>query len=237
MMLRTSSRLVGVVIGLTALLPLGCGGPERKPTAAISPAPTPKATRAADPKPPTLATAPEEVMPLRTAEFVTNQGQRLKLAADGDPWADRVVSFTQGKPPATDATNPRGALGKPDYDDVKQHSRTYLAMGNGGELVVEFVDNVLIDGDGDDLAVFEIGPAVEPIDVAISTDGKTWIEVGRVKGAHSTLDIGPHVKREQRFRFVRLTDSKAGLSNNSKWPGADLDAVGAINTRSLRTKP
>jgi hypothetical protein len=27
-----------------------------------------------------------------------------------------------------------------------------------------------------------------------------------------------------------LTDAKAGKSNDSAWPGADVDAVGAINT-------
>lgn len=182
-------------------------------------------------------TVTEDTMPLRTAEFVTNQGQRVRLAVDGDPWADRVVSFQPGDPAATDATDLKGTLGKPDYDPAKEDSGTYLALGDGGVLVLEFVDNVLIDGEGDDLAVFEIGPAIEPIVVAISTDSKEWIEVGRVKGASSTHDIGPHFQPGQRFRFVRLTDAKAGLSNGSASPGADLDAVGAISTLSLRTRP
>jgi hypothetical protein len=34
----------------------------------------------------------------------------------------------------------------------------------------------------------------------------------------------------QRFRFIKLTDAQAAKSNGSDWPGADIDAVGAINT-------
>jgi hypothetical protein len=44
------------------------------------------------------------------------------------------------------------------------------------------------------------------------------------------LDIAPFVKPGQQFRFVKVTDAKAGLSNSSDWPGADIDAVGARNS-------
>jgi hypothetical protein len=56
------------------------------------------------------------------------------------------------------------------------------------------------------------------------------IEVGRVEGANCALDIAPFVEPGQRFRFIKLTDAQAGKSNDSAWPGADIDAVGALNT-------
>lgn len=162
----------------------------------------------------------------------TTQGQKLVFPAGGISWADAVISYKPGDPAPTRSRNPNAALGKPDYrgvDDEKDEA-TYVSLGHGGELVLEFTDNVLVDGEGPDLAIFEIGPEVEPILVAISVDGKTWIDVGQVEGATCTLDIGPFVQPGQRFRFVKLTDAKAGKSNNSDWPGADIDAVGAINT-------
>jgi OOP family OmpA-OmpF porin len=170
-----------------------------------------------------------EVTPI---EATTTQGSKVVLPSGEISWADAVVSFTPGEPAATRSRDPNAALGKPDYqgtDDAKDEA-TYVSLGHGGELVLELMDNVLVDGEGPDLAIFEIGPEVEPILVAISEDGKNWIDVGRVEGATCDVDIASFVEPEQRFRFVRLTDAKAGKSNDSDWPGADVNAVGAINT-------
>ncbi len=170
----------------------------------------------------------------------TPQGMLVELPADHDPWADRVVSFKMGKPAARSCTDPKTTVGKPDYAPKRQ-AQTCLSMGHKGELVLEFVDNRLFDGTGDDLVVFEVGPVVEPMHLAISVDGKDWISVGTVKGAKCTVDIGPYLPAHQRyreppprdqqfFRFVKITDAGAGLSNKSQKPGADLDAVGALNS-------
>ena len=154
-------------------------------------------------------------------QFKTPQGVIVELAIEHNPWADAVVSFKPGNPGPTRSKNPWGAVGQPNYQGVDDGpgEKTYVALGHGGELVLEFIDNVLVDGPGPDLVIFEIGGAVEPTDVAISEDGKQWIAVGRAGGSKSMLDIGPFVKPGQRFRFVHLTDAKAGLSNNSPWPG------------------
>ena len=143
------------------------------------------------------------------------------------------MSFTPGDPAASRSRDPNAALGRPDYqgtDDAKDEA-TYAALGHGGELVLELTNNVLVDGEGPDLGIYEIGPEVEPILIAISEDGKDWtIEVGRVAGATCEVDIAPFVKPRQRFRFIKLTDAKAGKSNDSEWPGAGINAVGTINT-------
>jgi outer membrane protein OmpA-like peptidoglycan-associated protein len=141
-------------------------------------------------------------------------------------FADEVVSYTMGQPgpkPAN-AQDPRAALGAPDYVD-KTHSG-FVSLGCGGTLVLRFTDNALIDVPGPDLWVFEVGPSIEPTEVAISRDGTEWIDVGKIAGGTAGLDIGKFVKPGESFAYVRLTDLKKDCGG--KWPGADIDAVGAI---------
>ena len=167
------------------------------------------------------------------AEATTTQGNKVVFPSGDISWADALVSFTPGDPAARRSRDPNAALGEPDYqgtDDAADEA-TYVSLGHGGELILEFTDNLLVDGEGPDLAIFEIGPEVEPMLVAISEDGKDgMIEVGRVEGSTCDVDIAPFVNPEQHFRFIKLTDAKAGKSNDSDWPGADVNAVGAINT-------
>jgi OOP family OmpA-OmpF porin len=188
---------------------------------------------------PTLPEAASPSVPTREVvpiEATTTQGSKVVFPSGAISWADAVVSFTPGDPAASRSRDPNAALGEPDYqgrDDAADEA-TYVSLGHGGELVLEFTDNVLVDGEGPDLAIFEIGPEVEPMLVAISEDGQNgFIDVGRVEGSTCSVDIAPFVEPGQRFRFVKLTDAKAGKSNDSEWPGADVNAVGAINTLSI----
>jgi len=190
-----------------------------------------------DQQPASEATSPSvptnEVTPV---EATTTQGSKVVFPSGDISWADAVVSFTPGDPAPQRSRDPNAALGEPDYqgtDDAADEA-TYVSLGHGGELVLELMDNVLVDGEGPDLAIFEIGPEVEPILLAISEDGKNWmIDVGRVEGSTCAVDIAPFVKTGQHFRFIKLMDAKAGKSNDSDWPGADVNAVGAINTLSF----
>src|ERR1041385_104032 len=123
-------------------------------------------------------------------------------------FADEVVSYAMGHPgpqPAN-AQDPRAALGPPDYID-KNHSG-FVSLGCGGVLVLRFTDNALIDVPGPDLWVFEVGPSVEPTNVAISRDDREWIEIGKIAGGTAGIDIGPFVKPSESFHYVRLTDLK-----------------------------
>src|SRR6266542_3867828 len=141
-------------------------------------------------------------------------------------FADEVVSYTIGhpEPQPANSRDPEAALGVPDYVD-KTHSG-FVSLGCGGTLVVRFTDNALIDVPGPDLWVFEVGPAVEPTAVGISRDGKDWIDVGKISGGTAGLDIAKFVKPGDSFAYVRLTDLKKDCGGN--WPGADIDAIGAI---------
>ena len=143
-------------------------------------------------------------------------------------FADEVVSFTSGVPGARAKRHrtPEAALGIPDYDGVRGNK--YLSLGCGGVLVVKFTDNSLIDIDGPDLHVFEIGPAVEPTHLAISRDGERWIEIGRVAGGRADIDIAEFVDRSETYSHVRLTSGHTTCGG--PYPGADIDAVGAIGS-------
>jgi hypothetical protein len=215
-MKRRSTRvLCGLVMVLGAA---GCAGGQDQEGG--TPAPD-----AAPPSVPATAVVP--------VEATTTQGNNVVFPSGDMSWADAVAAFTPGDPAAVRSSDPEAALGEPDYqgtDDAADEA-TYVSVGHGGELVLEFTDNVLVDGDGPDLAIYEIGPEVEPILIAIGEEGTdSMIEVGRVEGATCSVDIAPFVQPGQQFRFIMLTDARAGKSNDSEWPGADVNAVGAINT-------
>ncbi len=160
--------------------------------------------------------------------FKDSQGNTITFPQGELSFADRVVSVNKGTSPATNKTalDPNSALGIPDYEE---DTASYLSLGKNGSITIEFTDNYLIDIDGPDLWIFEIGPLVESTKVAISKDGTNWINVGIVKGSTSGVDIRPFVKPGDRFSFVRVTDN-----NNSagEYAGADIDAIGAIGTIS-----
>ncbi len=155
--------------------------------------------------------------------------KRICLPLGAASFADKVVSFTPGaKPSQAPFDNPASALGEPDYKST--NSPEFISLGCDGTLVLEFVDNVLVDVDGMDLYVFEVGPFVEETELAISTDGRTWRSVGRIEGARADVDIAGVAKPDERFRFVRLSNvSKKGCGG--KHSGADIDAVAAVGAQ------
>ena len=162
------------------------------------------------------------------AKEYTDNGVTIVFPLGDRSFADEVVSFQSGNPQASNEADrdPTKALGPPDYDSSAD--KNYTTLGCGGSLVLRFVDNALTDVPGEDLHVFEIGPDKEPTAIAISEDGKKWIEVGKMEGGTSGLDIHPFVKPGQVFHYVRLTDLKEKCEG--EWPGADIDAVGAIGS-------
>jgi hypothetical protein len=164
--------------------------------------------------------------------YVFRGEQRTILPLGQLSWADKVVGFAEGWPrQSLPGNNPRVALGAPDYQ--RDGDGKDVVLGHGGGLVVAFTDNALMDVPGPDLVIVEVGEKIEPTRVEISVDGKSWLKVGMAGGGPSVLlDIGRNrsIKPNQRFHFVRIVDAKFGLSNRSRWPGADIDAVGAIGS-------
>ncbi|MGM0557989.1 MAG: cell surface protein [Myxococcota bacterium] len=94
------------------------------------------------------------------------------------PYAKNVVSFEPGEGAGHgQARLPDIVLGPPGS------STQVLSLGSGGEVVVDFGDRAVVDGEGADFIVFE-NPFETPIEddgiwqelgeVSVSTDGETW---------------------------------------------------------------
>jgi outer membrane protein OmpA-like peptidoglycan-associated protein len=172
-----------------------------------------------------VAAAPVFAQPSTAKKYPDGHGGFVEFPLGDVSFADEAVSLELGKPRAAEANSqPQASLGIPDYKDTDDD--TYVTLSCGGTLTLRFSDNALVDVAGPDLYVFEIGPAVEATNLAISADGQNWIEVGAISGGRADMDITSHIEPGAVFHYVRLTDLEGGCSG--QWPGADIDAVGAI---------
>jgi hypothetical protein len=139
-----------------------------------------------------------------------------------------------------DVNDPSAALGAPDFVNGAGNDGSFVTLGPGGTITLQFTDNSLTGSDSTalDLWIFEIGADVEATDVEISRNGVDFLSVGSVGGATSGIDIDPFLAAASidpftKFSFVRLTDVLADgqtATSGSSTPGADIDAVGAISS-------
>lgn len=161
-------------------------------------------------------------------EYDDGHGKKLKIALGDIAFADSVISFRVGTPAPVEANkNPKLAVGLPDYDG---YAGNFVSLGCGGELVLQFKDNALINIKGPDLYVFELGRYVEETILSISKDGKKWIYVGKINGGNAAVDLGDSINSSEIFRYVKLTDAKTLVKQSDSNPGADIDAVAAIGS-------
>jgi hypothetical protein len=109
----------------------------------------------------------------------------------GDPYADAVVSVQVGQYGGFPSPSflPGIVLGPPRGSGLLQGGFDVFSLGFGGEIVLRFDDNVIVDGDGVDFTVFENAflaenpatltierPFADPAIVGVSQDGVTWHE-------------------------------------------------------------
>ena len=173
---------------------------------------------------PTLATAQQTT----SGEYSDGARGRVVLPQGDRSFADEVVAYAPGSGTITQtARDPEQALGAPDFSgNVADGS--FVSLGCDGTLTLQFTDNALVDVDGPDLYVFEVGPRVEGMFLAISEDGEGWTEIGEISGGRAEVDIGGLVPPASSFRYVRLTDD--GVECGTNYAGADIDAVAAIGS-------
>lgn len=175
------------------------------------------------------------------AVFIGNAQGGTNFPEGASSFADAVVLYApavvNGEP--TEANrNASRTLGVPDYLSgggcVDAAACTFASLGDGGSITLRFTDNVLTgSNDGAlDLWIFEVGPDIEDTFVEISSNGTTWIAVGKVFGSTAGIDIDAFgYGTESSFAYVRLTDDGAEGDQTGISVGADIDAVGAISTR------
>lgn len=162
--------------------------------------------------------------------YKTEKNESVFVPLGKKAFADSIIAFYQGNPSAAAPFNdPKQSLGEPDFSTYRTSNPNYVSIGCGGQLTVKFIDNGFIDIDGPDLVFFEIGPAIEPFRLEISSDGKKWYKLGHVDGGQSTVDIGKFIRptaEKTVYHYVRITDLKHFCEGPT--PGSDIDAIGAI---------
>jgi len=166
----------------------------------------------------------------QTAGQQYQDGERgVVVLPQGDrSFADVVIDYSPGTGTILPrASNPQKALHAPDFSgNVADGS--FVSLGCDGTLTLQFTDNALVDVEGPDLYVFEVGPRVEGMMLAISEDGESWIELGAIEGGRAEVDIRASVPPGSSYRYVRLTDD--GVDCGTNYAGADIDAVAAIGS-------
>ena len=170
-------------------------------------------------------------------------------------FADAAVLNVGSPSPDAAFIDPNNALGVPDVNTTNGQACffnpttancLFTSLGTLGSLTLRFTNNVLTGssvatgtpGTGDafnDLYIFEVGVA-EASTIDISKDGTTWFNVGSIGGTGSSVAVfsyGFDIDKlgfgyTDSFTYVRIIDS---LSDGETSPsGADIDAVGAIQT-------
>lgn len=161
-------------------------------------------------------------------EYQDGERGTVVLPEGDKSFADVLVDHTVGTGRIeSSAEDPQVVLGPPDFSgDVNDGS--FLSLGCDGAVILQFTDNALIDVDGPDLYVFEVGPNVEGMTLSISEDGTTWTDLGDISGGRAEVDLAGLVPEDTSYRFVRLTDDGAGCG--TRFAGADIDAVAAIGS-------
>ncbi|MBD3288224.1 T9SS type A sorting domain-containing protein, partial [candidate division KSB1 bacterium] len=191
----------------------------------------------------------------------------LEPIYDSDPGADAVVSFMPGIGAGFGQNYfPDNVLGMPDPDPAvdeynsSSKPQEILSLGHGGEIILEFTDNYIYDGEGVDFTVFENPfisfmtgePFIEAGIVAVSMDGEEFVEFpydtstwGGLAGVSPTKDTqnptDPALSGGDQFdladlglsyaKYVKITDL-GDIKLEGDWNGDfDLDAVVAVNSK------
>jgi len=190
----------------------------------------------------------------------------LEPIGSSDPWADALVTFAPGTGAGFGQNYmPDNVLGPPDPSPsiTPQNPCTVpqelLSLGHGGEIVLKFTDNRIVNEAGVDFTVFE-NPFISVMDgsvfmeagiVAVSQDGATWFEfpydttdMSGLAGVTPTDDnqhpTDPAVSGGDQFdledlglewaAYVKITDL-GDIYQEGPWNGDfDLDAVVAVHS-------
>ncbi len=154
-------------------------------------------------------------------------------------FADAVVRYTPtaggGPVPIAGLQVSGDALGVPNYTGIGEPlaGEGAVSLGKGGELVVQFTNNILTGSDDarSDLAIYEVGSS-EQVRVEVSSDNITYTSVGTASFNNRFIDLDAFgFNSLSQLFFVRLTDVANDGAVSGDSVGADIDAVGALSSR------
>lgn len=166
-------------------------------------------------------------------DFFAQQVQAYDPAAGGG-----------ARPEREDVVDPTAALGPPDHQPTPPLGT--VSIGDGGTLALTFGRCELVTGPGPDLVVHEAGfdervfIAVRPTSATrdalganVSFDPAGFVELAVSADAMGAFDIDQGLpltdRAELRFDAVRLRDVAGQGLETVQTPGADIDAVEAVD--------
>lgn len=160
--------------------------------------------------------------------YKTDRQKTVYLPLGKISFADTIVEFNIGQSlPIEKYRDSSQCLHEPNYKNYQ--TPNFVSLGCGGSLTVKFTDNGFMNLPGDDLYIFEVGPSKETATIEISQDGQDFIFAGKISGGKSSLELSDvGIDSETVFYYVRITDLKEVCRSISA--GADIDAIGAINS-------
>lgn len=159
-----------------------------------------------------------------------------------DRFITNVVSFTPGECAGFGATDMPGIILGPPVGAGKQSGGLdVVSLGIGGEIVVSFEPNAIVDGPGADFIVFEnaffAGSGTEPYadlaEISVSEDGTTWTDFPCTPGASAPYGAcaGWHPVYSAPGNGISPIDpEKAGGD------AYDLSAIGIAQARFVRIR-
>lgn len=165
-------------------------------------------------------------------------------------YADEVVSSDQGVrydggPITANRTDALQVLGAPESDGSEYDSPVFagifFSLGfnpdqnvnfDGGKIVIEFLDNFVVDGPGNDLRMWEVTGGtsypLEKLKIEVSQNGTDWFEVESSVDRDAEADLANSGLAWA--RYVRLTDvsDRNDFTTRPSADGYDLDAFSAL---------
>ncbi len=176
---------------------------------------------------------------------ITNTETPPLACTAGQEWADSVVNGDQGRRKdgsqiLVDRRNPATALGVAQTtgtpSDAVITPNSFYALGFGvattatRSLTLTFVDNIILNGAGNDIRVYEVTGGTYPdehVKIEVSQDGINWFIAlaDGIRDAEADLTTSGLAWA----KFIRLTDINVTGPFPSDADGFDVDAVRALN--------
>ncbi len=166
-------------------------------------------------------------------------------------YADTVVNSNQGERKngtavTADRDDPLDALGAPQSlgtpFDNPVVADSFFSLGfdegegdgsptEGGWIIVEFANNIIVDGPGNDLRVWEVTGGtsypVEKVKIEVSQNGVSWFEVTSSVDRDAEADLAGSGLLWA--KYARITDVSPIGPFEATADGYDLDAFSALN--------
>lgn len=141
--------------------------------------------------------------------------------SESDPWVDKVVSFIHPPGSSDEGYEADIALGPPT-------TAKFVAIDKPEIIIFAFTDNVVVDGEGNDLKLHEYVNGDSPVEVFVSADNTRYISLGKTAKS-AEYDLANY--NLSTVRYVKLV----GLGDGGAAKGYDLMAIEALNSSPDRT--